>query len=65
MGLRINSNISSIIALRNLNATDARQAKSLERLSTGLRIVHPQDDPTGMAISESLRAQTRALHQAT
>ena len=41
MGLRINSNISSIIALRNLNATDARQAKSLERLSTGLRIVHP------------------------
>ncbi len=65
MGLRINSNIPAIIALRNLNATDARQAKSFERLSTGLRIVRPQDDPTGLAISESLRAQTRALHQAT
>ncbi len=65
MGLRINSNISSLIALRNLNATDSRQARSFEKLATGLRIVRPQDDPTGLAISESLRAQTRALQQAT
>jgi flagellin len=65
MGLRINSNISSMIALRNLNATDSRQARSFEKLATGLRIVRPQDDPTGLAVSESLRAQTRALKQVT
>ena len=65
MGLRINSNISSMIALRNLNATDSRQARSYEKLATGLRIVRPQDDPTGLAVSESLRAQTRALQQVT
>ncbi len=65
MGLRINSNISSMVALRNLNATDSRQARSFEKLATGLRIVRPQDDPTGLAVSESLRAQTRALQQVT
>ena len=54
MGLRINSNISSLIALRNLNATDSRQARSFEKLATGLRIVRPQDDPTGLALRISI-----------
>jgi flagellin len=54
-----------MVALRNLNATDSRQARSFEKLATGLRIVRPQDDPTGLAVSESLRAQTRALQQVT
>ncbi len=64
MGLRINTNISSITALRNLRRTDRQQAKSLERLSTGLRINRASDDPSGLVISEILRSQIRSLHQA-
>ncbi len=64
MGLRINTNISSITALRNLRRTDQQQAKSLERLSTGLRINRASDDPSGLVISEILRSQIGSLSQA-
>ena len=65
MGLRINTNVSSIRALRNLRANDRNQARSLERLSTGLRINRGSDDPSGLVISEQLRSQVAALQQAT
>jgi len=64
MGLRINTNVSSIGALRNLQRADAMQQKSLERLSTGLRINRASDDPSGLVISEQLRAQIRGMEQA-
>lgn len=64
MGLRINTNINAITALRNLNLTDRAQSKSLERLSTGLRINRASDDPSGLVISEILRSQIGSLEQA-
>lgn len=64
MGLRINHNISSIMALRNLKQNDGAMQRSLERLSTGLRINRASDDPSGLVISEKLRAQIRGLQQA-
>jgi flagellin len=64
MGLRINTNILSLRALRNLAVTDAKQALVLERLSTGLRINRGSDDPSGLVISEQLRGQVASLNQA-
>jgi len=64
MGLRINTNVSAVMALRNLHRTDKAQTKSLERLSTGLRINRASDDPSGLVISEILRSQIGSLNQA-
>ncbi len=64
MGLRINNNISAFRALRNLRINDRNQASSLERLSTGLSINRASDNPSGLVISEQLRAQISALKQA-
>ena len=64
MGLRINTNIPSLTAQRNLRGTRANLDKSLERLSSGSRINRAGDDAAGLAISESLRAQLRGLGQA-
>ena len=64
MALRINTNIASVTALRNLRQSDASQRKSLERLSTGLRINRASDDPAGLVISEQLRSQIASMKQA-
>ena len=64
MGLRINTNIAAVTALRNLSKTDKQQLRSLERLSTGLRINRASDDPSGLVISEQLRAEIGSLRQA-
>lgn len=64
MGLRINTNISSINAQRNLAKSQTALERSLDRLSSGLRITRSGDDAAGLAISESLRAQIRGLGQA-
>src|SRR5947209_5384056 len=64
MGLRINTNVPALIAQRNLRTTRSNLDRSLERLSTGLRINRAGDDAAGMAISEILKAQTRGLGQA-
>ncbi len=64
MGLRVNTNVASINAQRNLaNVTD-RLAGNFRRLSTGLRISTAADDAAGLAISERLRSQIRSLDQA-
>ncbi len=65
MGLRISTNIPSLTAIRNLNFTDVRTQKNLERLSTGEKISRPEDDPAGLSLSETLRARIRALRQTT
>jgi flagellin len=65
MGLRVNNNVTVLRALLNLNETDKKQATSLERLSTGLRINRASDDPSGLVISENLRAQLVALKRAS
>ena len=64
MGLRINTNITAIRSLRHLGLADRAQAKSLERLSTGLRINRAADDPSGLAIAVQLRAQIASLNKA-
>jgi len=64
MGLRVNTNLASINAQRNLMNTGVKLGKSLEKLSSGLRINRAGDDAAGLAISESLKSEIRALQQA-
>jgi flagellin len=64
MGLRINTNVSSLNAQRNLSGTRLNQQKTLEQLSSGQRINRAGDDAAGLAISENLKAQIRGLGQA-
>ena len=61
MGLRINTNVTSLQTQRYLREHTRRFMKSMERLSSGLRINRASDDPAGLAISERLKAQIRAL----
>ncbi len=62
--MRINHNISSMSAMNSLFKTGRDMNKSLEKLSTGLRINRSSDDAAGLAISENLRAQVRGIAQA-
>jgi len=62
--VRINNNISALNAWRNLTMTDGSIGKSLEKLSSGLRINRAADDAAGLAISEKMRAQIKGLNQA-
>jgi flagellin len=64
MGLRVNTNVISINAQRNLAAVTDKLAGNYRRLSTGLRIATAADDAAGLAISERLRAQVASLDQA-
>jgi flagellin len=64
MSVRINTNIEALNAQRNLTATAAVFAKSVEKLSSGLRINRAADDAAGLAISEKLKAQVTGLNQA-
>jgi flagellin len=65
MGLRVNSNIASLNAQRNVARVTSRLGVSYQRLSTGLRIATAADDAAGLAISERLRSQVRSLQQAS
>jgi len=65
MSLRINTNTTALTALRNLTNVTEEFARSIERLSSGLRINRGADDPAGLIISENLRAQLVGLAQAT
>ena len=64
MSLRINTNVDALTAYRNLNATQASQSTSIERLSSGLRINKAADDAAGLAISQGLTAQINGIGQA-
>ena len=63
--MRINQNVPALNAYRNMVMTDNRLNKSLERLSSGLRINRAADDAAGLAISEKMRGQIRGLNQAS
>ncbi len=64
MALRVNQNIGALNVHRNLQATDNSVSKSIEKLSSGLRINRAADDPAGLALSEYLRTQVDGLGQA-
>jgi flagellin len=65
MSLRIATNIQSLAAQRALTVNRETQDRSLERLSSGMRINRAGDDAAGLAISEKLKANIRSMKQAT
>jgi flagellin len=60
----INHNMSAMYANRQLGVTNSDVAKSIEKLSSGLRINRAGDDASGLAVSEKMRSQIRGLNQA-
>jgi flagellin len=60
----INTNIASLNAQRNLNASQSSLANSMQRLSSGLRVNSAKDDAAGMAIAERMNAQVRGMNVA-
>lgn len=63
--MRINHNIAALNTYRQLSAASTAQSKSMEKLSSGLRINRAGDDAAGLAISEKMRGQIRGLEQAS
>lgn len=63
--MRINHNIAALNTYRQLSSNQATTSKSLEKLSSGLRINKAGDDAAGLAISEKMRGQIRGLDQAS
>lgn len=63
--MRINHNIAALNTYNKLNSATNAQSKSMEKLSSGLRINSAADDAAGLAISEKMRGQIRGLDQAT
>lgn len=64
MSLRINTNIAAMNAHRMLTQTDENLSKSIERLSSGLRINKAKDDVAGLAVANKLRMESRGLKMA-
>jgi flagellin len=62
--MRINHNISAMITQTALGSNNSAMSKSLEKLSTGLRVNRAQDDAAGLAVSEQMRTQIRGLGKA-
>lgn len=65
MSTRINTNTTAFNAANNLSLNSDALSKNIERLSSGLRINSAADDASGLVISESLRAQSAGLDQAS
>ncbi|UYP00912.1 flagellin [Oceanotoga sp. DSM 15011] len=63
--MRINHNLNALNAWRNLGNANSGMGKSLEKLSSGLRINRAGDDAAGLAISEKMRAQIKGYDMAT
>lgn len=61
MGFQINTNVSAMNAYRNLSMTQNDMSKSLEKLSSGLRINRAADDAAGLALAEGLKSQVGGL----
>jgi flagellin len=61
----INHNLSAMFADRSLKVTQSNLTKSMEKLSSGLRINRAGDDASGLAVSEKMRSQIRGLNQAS
>ncbi len=63
--MKVNNNISAVITNNQLLRTEDSLAASMERLSSGLKINHAKDNPSGMAISNKMQAQIDGLDQAS
>ncbi|RFU67424.1 flagellin [Bacillus sp. V59.32b] len=63
--MRINHNIAALNTHRQLATANTSQSKSMEKLSSGLRINRAGDDAAGLAISEKMRGQIRGLDMAS
>jgi len=63
--MRINHNISALNTYNKLSSNNSATSKSLEKLSSGLKINRAGDDAAGLAISEKMRGQIRGLNQAS
>lgn len=61
----INHNMSAMFAQRSEGVTEVANQKSMEKLSSGMRINRAGDDASGLAVSEKMRAQIRGLNQAS
>jgi len=61
MGLRVNTNVASLTAQRNLFSVTERLQGNFSRLSSGLRIATASDDAAGLGISERMRSQVRSM----
>lgn len=59
--MRINHNLSALNSWRQITLTDNDMKKTLERLSSGLKINRASDDAAGLAISEKMRGQVKGL----
>lgn len=64
MGMRIRTNVTSLIAQRHLTNNSMDLENSLEKLSSGYRINRSKDDSAGLAVSETMRGKIRGLNQA-
>ncbi len=62
--MRINTNITALVANSHLQANDTMLGKTLERLSSGYKINRSADDSAGMAIASKMRTQIKGLDQA-
>ena len=62
--MRINNNVSAIGAYNSVNRNTNNASKSMEKLSSGLRINRAADDAAGLAVSEKMRSQLKGLEQA-
>ncbi len=62
--MRINHNINSMITQTSLQSANRSMGKSLEKLSTGLRVNRASDDAAGLAVSERLRGQIKGMGRA-
>lgn len=65
MGLRVNTNLASLTAQRNLSVVTSRLQGNFRRLASGLRIATAADDAAGLGISERMRSQIASLAQAS
>ncbi|MBQ8038825.1 MAG: flagellin FliC3, partial [Lachnospiraceae bacterium] len=61
MGLKINYNVSAMVANNALKMSDNKLSASLERLSSGYKINHAKDNAAGLAIARRMNAQIRGL----
>ena len=64
MAISINTNVSSMVAQKNLLANQKMLSSSFNRLSSGLRVNTAADDAAGLAVSESMKAQIRSYNVA-
>src|SRR6516165_1786654 len=63
MSFSINTNVTSLQAQNNLNTSAAFQSKTINRVTTGMRIINSGDDAAGLAIANGLRSDQAVLTQ--